>query len=222
MSYAFTFDPQSAKKADDSGLIDKTGKYYCWIIDAEFITSKNGAKGILFDVISKDKEKASFAIYYEKADGTPIFGKDRINAMLACMGIKTLTAQPKVLKRYDFEAGGLVDKQCMVAPELHKQKIGLLLQRENYVKQNGTNGYDMKYYSCFQFDTELMAKEVLDGKTQPEALPKVLERLINLPTLTRQATTSQSHANKTDNGYTLNQGFVNPKSNDDLDDGLPF
>lgn len=220
MSYAFTFNAELAKKADEGGLIDQTGKYYCWIIDAEFITAKSGTKGITFDVITRAKEKTSFTLYYEKADGTALFGKDQINAMLACMGVQNLTAQPKVLKRYDFNAGSMVDKQCTVAPELHKQKIGLLLQRENYTKSDGSMGYDMKYYSCFQFDTELMAKEVLDGKTQAEALPRVLDRLINLPPLYRKP--KQQDQAQSQNGYPHNQGFANPQQNDDLDDDLPF
>lgn len=229
MTYSFTYNPESAKKADEGGLIDKTGKYVAWIIDAEYITSKQGTKGITFDVMTANKETTSFTLYYEKADGTPLFGADKINAILACLGLKGLSSQQKNLKRYDYQQGGKIDKQCWVAPELHKQKIGLLLQRENYQKNDGSWGYAMTLYACFQADTELMAGEIVKGLTKAEALPKVLERLINMGDKQRQAQQqSQSfsggynHNQYTDNGYALNQGFVNQQQNNDPEDDLPF
>lgn len=221
----FKYNPESAKNADAPKSINETGKYVCWIMDAEYITSQGGAKGMRFDVMTKDKETCSFDIYYTNRQGEPIFGQDSINSILACTGVQQdLTEQQKMLKRYDSNVGNVIDKACTVAPELSKKKIGLLLQRENYTKQNGSMGYTMKFYGAFQADTELTAYELLNGSTEPKALAKRLQQLINTGDAVRtQTNTSQSGGyaqHKTDNGYTLNPGFANPTNN--LEDDLPF
>jgi hypothetical protein len=60
----------------------------------------------------------------------------------------------------------------------------------------------------FQADTEFTASEILDQKTQPEQLEKLVARLRHRPI--KGAKTSQPAASKPSRGF------------DDMDDDIPF
>lgn len=70
------------------------------------------------------------------------------------------------------------------------QRIGFLLQRENYQNDNGEWKHQMNFFSCFHAQSELMAKEIIERKTTPEALPKSLASLMSNPITTRKPKTT--------------------------------
>jgi hypothetical protein len=79
------------------------------------------------------------------------------------------------------EAKQEVTKQAQVFPDLCNKPIGLLLETEDYTKTDGSLGTRMVIAGIFQADTELTASEILDQKTKPEQLEKMVARLHHRP-----------------------------------------
>lgn len=214
MSYAaYTFNAESAKKADSEGSrISSTGKYNGLFTRVEFVTSKKGTQGLEFEFVSDLKAETSFTIWTIAADGKPLYGADKINAILACTRTRSLTPTEKQIDKYDYDLKQKVKQLCVVAPELENKRIGLLLQAEEYLNGQGQVKTRMSFVASFEDSTELMAKEICEQKTKPEMLQKAFERLMkNGDKKLQQQAHTQSYG-----GY----GQVNATV--DLDDDLPF
>ena len=218
---AFNLNTESAKQADAGGRIESTGKYVGVIKSMEFVTAKSGAQGFEVNFESESKEYTTFTIWTVSKDGQPLSGTHKVNALIACCGVRSLTPTEQALEKYDFDTKQKVKRLCIVAPEMGDKRVGLLLQRENYVNSNGQPRHQMNFFASFNAESELMAKEVLERKTTPELLPKALERLMSMGDATRQSNGAQSggyaQPQKT-NGYG-SQPAAQPA---DLDDDLPF
>ncbi len=223
----FTLNTDSAKQADSSARIEQTGKYVGTIKTMEFITARSGAQGFEISFETDMKEGASIAIWTVSKDGQPLSGTHKVNALLACCGVRALTPTEQQLEKYDFDLKQKVKRLCVVAPEIAGKRVGLLLQRENYVNSQGQQRHQMNFFASFAAESELMAKEILDRKTSPELLPKALERLMAMGDASRQPNNAQSGGYAQNNGYSQSQGGgygaqQQPVQSNDLDDDLPF
>lgn len=218
---AFNLNTESAKQADAGGRIESTGKYVGVIKSMEFITSKNGAQGFEVNFETDSKEYSTFTIWTVSKDGNPLSGTHKVNALLACCGVRSLTPTDQQLEKWDYEISQKVKKTCVVAPEVAGKRIGLLLQRENYLNGQGQQRHQMNFFASFNAESELMAKEVLERKTTPELLPKALERLLAMGDATRQSNGAQpgGYAQPQNTGYGNQPKAAQPA---DLDDDLPF
>ncbi|AUX87016.1 hypothetical protein C3F34_13905 [Acinetobacter sp. ACNIH2] len=205
----FGYNPESAKQADSSARIEEAGKYVGIIKHMEFITANSGTTGFEIEFETDNKESASFSIWTEKKDGTPLGGVHKINALLACVGVRGLTPTNAPLEKYDFDAKERITKNCIIAPEITGKRVGLLLQRENYQNNSGDWKFQMNFFSCFHAQSELMAKEIIDRKTSPEALPKSLASLMLNPITTRKPkNVNGGYQQNNGGGYgNNNQGF---------------
>lgn len=238
---SFGFNPESAKQADTGNRIEEPGKYIGVIKHMEFVTANSGTTGFEIEFETETKQTASLTIYTEKADGTPLSGVHKINALLACIGVKGLTPTNRQIEKYNFESGKREMMNCVVAPEVANARIGFLLQRENYQNGKGEWKFQMNFFSCFHAQSELMAKELLDRKTAPEALPKSLANLMSNPITTRKPKNNGGYQqnNNFGNGYSHNQnngynqgGYGYQNNFDDVppiidngpsyNDGLPY
>lgn len=177
---AFNLDTESAKKADsEGGRISQTGKYVGKIVRFEFVSNpKKGTQGVDIFFESDSKEEAVLRLWTFSADGTPIFGRDKVNALMTCTQARTLTPTEAQAEKYDFELRQRIVQPVTMAPELTDKRVGLLIQMEEYLKSDGTIGKKPTLVSSFQAETELMAKEILERKTTPEALEKAYARLM--------------------------------------------
>lgn len=215
MFTAFTLDQDAAKKADqEGGRINRTDKYVGVIKRFEFVIAKTGTKGVEIFFESDSKEEASMTLYTEKADGTPIFGRDKVMALMACVGTRTLTPVDTQAEKYDRDVGAKILQPVTVAPELENKRVGFLIQMEEYLNGNGEVKTKPQLISSFQADTGLMAKEILERKTTPEQLDKAYARLIKQGDKKLQGQPQQQSG-----GYGNAQ---NTSNNNNLDDDLPF
>ena len=174
----FTLNTESAKQADAGGRIEHTGKYVGVIKSMEFVTAKSGAQGFEISFESDAKEYTTVTIWTVSKDGQSLSGTHKINALLTCCSVRSLTPTEQALEKYDFDLKQKVKRLCTVAPEIAGKRIGLLLQRENYTNSQGQQRHQMNFFAAFSAESELMAKEILDRKTTPELLPKALDRLL--------------------------------------------
>jgi hypothetical protein len=204
MARSYDLNTKSAAAADNTmSRIDETGKYVGTLTRAEAVTSKQGTEGVEFSFRADDGATADFLTLwtYNRA-GDELPSLKVLNAMMTVLRAKTISPTPGQVERWDSDSRSRVKAAATIFPELTGKRIGLLLQREEYEKQNGDVGSKMNLYSVFDADSELTASEILSRKTQPEVLAKMVATLRDKPlksrsTATRQAPTAQH----TDDGF---------------------
>ena len=202
----YALNTEAAKAADSTGnRITERGKYIGKFTRAQHIESDKGTKGIDFDFEADNGQKARFSIYTMKADGTHLYGYKLLMAIMTVLKLRSLAEpQLRVAKVYDFDAGREVEKNVPQFIELLDKPIGLLLVMEEYKEGK----WRPTPVGVFQADTELVASEILDRKTQPTALPKMIERLRDRP-MQNRSSYAASHADA-------------PSSLSEIADDIPF
>lgn len=212
----YEFDPQAATKADTIGsYISDTGKYVGKFTRAEkLVSEKKGTDGIGFTFKSEDGRECRFDIWTRKGNGEPLSGLNQVNAIMACLQVRKVSIVSEPVRRWQEGRETTVDGQ--VFPELQNKPIGLLLRSEEYAKvkdgyETGEYGWRMGVFAIFQAGTELMASEILNRKTKPEQLAKVVGMLADKPLKKKTA------------GASGNTGYTSaPPDSIHFDDDVPF
>lgn len=209
----YTLDIESARKADTTGAsIKEPGKYVGEITQAKEIKSaRTGTKGIEFSFKSQSGQKANISIYTLSASGEKYQGYEALMAIMTCMGLRSIKPVLGKATKYDYDTKKEVQEECQIFPELCKP-IGVLLETEDYQKQDGGAGTRMVLKNVFQASTELTASEILDRKTKPEQLEKMVASLRHRPLKGAKPMPARQHDSGADD---------RPFSNDDGDD-IPF
>ena len=178
----YQLDSNAARKADSTGnQINEIGKYVGRFTQAEDIVAKTGTRGIALNFESDAGQKARISLYTMKADGTRIMGFDSLMAILTCMSLRGIKPQPGIVKVWDNDQRKEVERQGSVFPDLCIKSIGLLLETEEYKKQDGGLANRMVLAGVFRAEDEFTASEILDKKTRPEHLEKMVARLHHRP-----------------------------------------
>jgi len=189
----YTLNPEAAKAADTmNGRIDETGKYIGVFTRSESVESNKGTIGIDLSFKSNDGPTADYlSLWTQNKDGKEIYGFKVLMAVMTCMRTKTLTKTRGSVEKYDQDQQKRVTVSADIYPELMDKPIGLLLQREEYIKGNGTVGAKMNIVGAFDPETEMTASEILGKKTKPELLERMVAGLNDksLPS------SSKSHGN---------------------------
>lgn len=173
----YTLDAQAARHADTAGAtIKEIGKYVGEFTQAQDIKTKKGGRGVAFVFKSASGQKANLAIYTTSAAGEHYQGYDTLMAIMTCMQLRGIKPAPGKVTKWDYDNKKEVQEDGTLFPDLHKP-IGVLLETEDYEKQDGSVGTCMVLKNVFQASTELTASEILDKKTQPVALAKMVEGL---------------------------------------------
>lgn len=189
----YALNTEAAKAADSTGnRITERGKYVGRFTRAQHVVSQQGTKGIDFDFEANNGQKARFSLYTVKADGSQIFGFKQLMAIMTVLSLRNL-AEPvsRRAKVYDFDAGQEVERDVPQFVELLDKPIGLLLTMEEYKEGK----WRPNLAGVFQADTELVASEILERKTQPLTLPKMVERLRDKPMQAQQGGSSYQPTN---------------------------
>lgn len=176
----YALDTTAAKGAENTGSrITEMGKYKGKFTRAQHIVAKNtGTVGIDFDFVSDTGQKCRFSIYTMKSDGTTIYGFKQLNAIMACMSLRALAdPQMRKCKVYDYDLKREVEVEVPQFAELLDKPIGLLFTMEEY----DPGKWRPNLAGVFQASTELVASEILDRKTQPQQLAKMVLALRDKP-----------------------------------------
>ena len=179
----YTLDTKAAQAADQMGSrLDATGQYTGVFTRAEATTSKNGAEGIDFSFKSNDGLSADYlTVWTHGRDGKEIYGYKQLMAIMTCLKIKSLSTKEGMIEKWDKETSGKVKVSATLYPDLMNKPIGLLLQREDYLKKDQSEGHKMGIFAAFEASTEFTASEILGHKTSPELLDKMLAKLKDKP-----------------------------------------
>jgi len=209
----YNLDPKAARKADQNGnRINEIGKYIGIFTQAEDITASTGTKGVALR-FEADGQTANLSLYTQKADGTEIMGYQALMAIMTCLGLRSIAdPQRGTVKFWDADAKAEATREGHIFPELQGKPIGLLLETEDYAKQDGGVGTRMVIAGIFQAKTELTAGEILDKKTTPQQLDKMFQRLRHRPVKAAKGATRAPAPASAGGGF----GF------DDMDDDIPF
>lgn len=215
----YQLDVQAARHADTAGAtIKELGKYVGEFVQAKDVVTKKGGRGIEFIFKSQGGQKANLAIYTTGANGDRYQGYDALMAIMTCMQLRGIKPAPGKVTRYDFDTKKEVVEDGTVFPDLHKP-IGVLLETEDYEKKDGSLGTRMVLKNVFQPSTELTASELLDKKTQPAALAKMVEGLRHRPLKGARpapAPRGDEGAGSPPAGHPASSGF------DDMSDDIPW
>jgi len=202
---SYNLDPKSAAAAGAANYISETGKYIGTFTRAEIITSRAGTEGVEFSFTDQSGLRCDYlSLWTYNKDGEPLPSLKVLNAIMACLRLRTLDPQPISVTRHDGTT-----EQANGFPALTGKPIGVLLQREAYIKNNGDEGYKFNLFAPFDAATELTAGEILAKKSQPEQLAKMVAVLKDKP-LQASKGGGQTPAAK--------QG----QSFDNMDDDIPF
>lgn len=210
----YQLDPQAARKADTTGgMITELGKYVGTFTQAVDITASTGTKGIALLFQSVAGQKARLSIYTMRANGEKLMGYQALSAIMTCLGLRTLAPKSGNYTRWNSETKADEQVQGQVFPDLCAKPIGVLLETEDYQKQDNSIGTRMVLKGLFQANTELTASEILDRKTEPEQLPRIVASLRHRPIRGARPAT---HAAVPASTGSAGSGF------DDMDDDIPF
>ena len=196
--YEFTKEaPQAARKADaGGGAIKEMGKYVGAFTQAKNVTTKKGGRGIEFIFKADNGQTAKFAIYTQSATGEQYQGYEALMAIMACMGLRSIKPVDGIALKYDFDQRKDVEEEASIFPDLCKP-MGVLLETEDYEKQNGNVATRMVLKNVFRAADELTASEILDRKTQPLQLVRMIEGLRHRPVKNAPAQLYQEQPTRT-------------------------
>ncbi len=215
----YQLDVQAARHADTAGAtIKEIGKYVGEFVQAKDVVTKKGGRGIEFIFKSQGGQKANLAIYTTGANGDRYQGYDALMAIMTCLQLRGIKPAPGKVTRYDFDTKKEVAEDGTVFPDLHKP-IGVLLETEDYEKKDLSIGTRMVLKNVFQPSTELTASEILDKKTTPAALAKMVEGLRHRPlkgARTNAAPRGDDGTGGPPAGHPASSGF------DGMEDDIPF
>lgn len=209
----YAFDQQSARKADQTGnRLTEIGKYVGTLTQAEDITAGTGTKGLALR-FECNGQSANLSLYTKKESGELIMGHQVLMAIMACLGLRSIEPKAGKVKHWDAINKVEVTKDAQVFPDLCAKPLGLLLETEGYWKNDGSEGKRMVIAGVFQAKTELTATEILERKTNPEMLAKMVARLHHRPARAAKPAAGRPAAQASGGG---GSGF------DDMDDDIPF
>lgn len=174
----YDFDPEAAGHAEDVlNRIDHSGPYVGEFTYAEKVISKEkGTLGMKLGFDDGHGGKCELTLWTKKADGTPLFGFNIVQAILCVLGLKGL--KPVKGKVYSWneetKKSRDLEEDGEVYPDLLKKRIGLVLQKE--LKNNEVSGkefFNMNIFGVFQDGTRLTATEIKEKKVKAEKFEKM-------------------------------------------------
>jgi hypothetical protein len=178
----YALDPNAARQADErSGRITDTGKYVGIFTRAEDVTSAKGTRGIDFTFETPERLSANFTLWTMKAHGEPLFGFKQLQALMACLRIKSITPSHAIVKKWDRETNSVQDFDAEVFKDLMNKQVGILFETEDYLKKDGSIGTKVVPAAFFEASSGLMAGEILDKKVEPTQLSKMILALRHRP-----------------------------------------
>lgn len=203
---AYDLDPAAAAKAGTSNYIAETGKYVGRFTTVESITSKKGTEGVEFSFVTNDGMTANYLqLWTYNTDGKQLFGFNILSAVMTCLKMKAIAPKPITVTDYNGAT-----RHAQGFPDLCGKPIGLLLQREEYEKSDGTIGFKFNIAAPFEPVLELTAGEILKQKTAPEQLPKMLAGLKDKPMQARRVPAASGAGNGGMAGLDDDIPFSNP------------
>lgn len=173
-----------ARKAENvSSVIKDSGKYVGVITRAEKLLSQNKTEGVGLSFKSDDGASANYLdVYTIKADGTKLHGYNVVQALLACLKLRSVDEGPVNFERWDSQQRKMVPTSATGYPVMMGKRIGLVLQKVMETNNNtGADAEKMAIVVPFEAATGMVASEILDGKTTAEKVDTITKIVTSKP-----------------------------------------
>lgn len=178
---SYKLDTTAARQADrKQGRIEDIGAYVGHFVRAEDITAKTGTKGIEFEFESDDGGTLVASIWTINAKGDQIFGFRQLQALMTCLGLREINEKTMKVEKYDRDARARIEVEAVCFPELMDKPIGIFVETEGYMKNDGSVGSSAKIAAFFRTD-KFMASEILDRAKEAMQYEKTLSSLRHRP-----------------------------------------
>lgn len=179
---SYKLDTNLAKAADNiASSINQAGKYIGTITRAEYLAADSGARGLGLSFKTDDGATADYLdIYTHNGKGEKLPGAKVVNAIMACTTLRELSDGSISCEKWDNKTKRRERVTVPGSPELMGKRVGLLLQEECGTYE-GKETHKMLIFGVFSASSELTASEILDKKTTPEKLSKMVEALMARP-----------------------------------------
>jgi hypothetical protein len=210
---SLTLDANEARNADKvNSVIRESGKYVGTITRAEKLLSKNNVEGVGISFKADDGSTANYLdLYTVKPDGSKLRGLGIVQAILCCTKTRQADEGEISFEKWDKDAGQVIKVKAQGYPALMGKRIGFLLQKELATNnQTGADTERINIFAVFDPDTEFTASEILDKKTQPEQLGKMVNALMAKPVRDTRVKNGAPAATATSGTF------------DDFEDDIPF
>lgn len=183
----YTLDPNAARQADNmSQRITDSGKYVGRFTRAEAITSKKNTVGIEFSFETDQGQAVDYlTLWTHNANGEPIYGLKVFNAIMVCLRLRAINSVRAAIQKYNPDLKAKETVQADLYVDLMNKPIGLVLQREEYIKNDDSIGSKFNIYAPFDAASEMTAAEILDQATTAQTLNKILAGLKDKPVAKR-------------------------------------
>lgn len=185
----YGLDTDAAKKADNkSNRITETGQYIGKFTRAEAVKSEKGTEGVEFTFLSSDGRTADYlTLWTYNHEGKELFGNQTLMAIMTCLKTKSIAPSLGTVQKFNPSAGAAGPVQVTLFQDLMNKPIGVLLQREEYAKKDGTVGNKFNIYGVFESATGFTASEILEQAKTPTKLERMAASLEDKPLNMAQA-----------------------------------
>jgi len=192
----FQFSQESAMSARESFGITESGAYV-GKLSAKYVQGSNGSKsaGIEFSLECDQGKLNYLTAWYQKKDGTcNTTGYNLVNAMMGLLKLQTLTSK---------QVG-----EDWVCPEFEGKQIGLVVQKELFTKNDGSEGYKFEIVMPFSAQSRKTLKEAM-ANAPATAVDKMIPLL-----------KTKDNRNKAQGGSQQQSSAQAPGYSDDLPDWM--
>lgn len=208
MTTLFTYNQEQAIQTGGGQWVLESGGYDLKIIRASFTKSQSAnsrAEFLELDVETREGAKCNYiSICYTKGDGTSLdFGHNAIQSLMGCSGAQALTVDN--------------NGNC---PDLINKTFKGILQRVDYSKNNGQDGFKFELKLCANVQTGQTMKEHVEQK-QAAAFAEYASSVTNKDERKSQSSVGQSGGCSQQQSQQVSSSGYNAPTPDFSDD-IPF
>ena len=163
----FIFNKEEAQNAG-SNRIEKSGYYICTITDAELISKNSGAKFFRLSLEDDFGKQTRTDILVVKKNGEKAFGQNFVQSLMGTLRIVNL--------QHDAN---------MKFQMLLNKRIGVVLEREEYLKSDGSGiGYKFNVLHFCDHVSNKTYSESSQNKEAKSFKQEIKDKIINNTTIT--------------------------------------
>jgi len=221
MARSYSLSSEQAIAGSNAGFqrITTSGAYTGVFTKAKAIKASTGAEGVEFTFKADTGAEASYlSLYTHNKSGGETYGYSQLNALMACLKQRQIKPQTIQLKEWDNQNRQEKTVSVEAYPQLMNQSVGVVLQRQEYKKDDGSVGESMSLHGFFEPSTRQTGAEVI------QQLPATVldDVLANLRDKTISQQPSNQSVNARPDGMPATASETLSQAAKDFDDDIPF
>lgn len=145
-------------------LITESGAYRGIFTLAEKVLSDKGTNGIELTFLSNTGQMARYlTLWTVNSRGEPIYGYKQLCGLMTILKLQTINPTPATIDKWNRDHKKEMPTQVTIFEELMNKPIGVVLQREEYLRGDGTIGEKANLRFFFDPESNATVTEVVNG-----------------------------------------------------------